>query len=112
MADQGFETNMDLSRATGIDNTVISRWRNGETVPQLDQLRKLEKALDTKLLELMVRAGHLTQQEADLKVISPTTPVARPIDPTRVLPDDLTADQIAEIRRFAEYVRSQNPAAR
>jgi transcriptional regulator with XRE-family HTH domain len=60
----GFDTNKALERASGVDNTSISRWKSGESVPGIDQLRKLVGPLRTPLLQLMIRAGLLSPEEA------------------------------------------------
>lgn len=60
----GFANNVELEHVTGIGNTTISRWRNETMAPSVDQLRKLEGPLRTPLLELLVRAGVLSPEEA------------------------------------------------
>lgn len=66
----GFATNKDLERASGIDNTVISRWRGEGTTPSVKHLRQLAAPLRTPLLQLMVKAGHLTPAEAQLREVA------------------------------------------
>lgn len=62
----GYSSNVELEHATGIGNTTISRWRTGTMAPSVDQLRKLEAPLRTPLLELLVRAGVLSADEAKI----------------------------------------------
>ena len=63
MRRRGMLSNRDLSRATGVSDSVISRWLTAGTVPTVPQLRLLTAALDVDLLDLMVLAGHLTPEE-------------------------------------------------
>lgn len=62
----GFKSNVDLEAVTGIGNTTISRWRTGAMAPSVEQLRKLEGPLKTPLLEMLVRAGVLSAEEAKI----------------------------------------------
>lgn len=105
----------DLARRSGVDQSVISRWLNEGRTPTVDALRRLAKPLDTSLLELMVAAGHLTREEADAEErrVQEELPVGRSPQGGAALPlEGLTAEQLAEVRRYAEYIRSQNPEAR
>lgn len=66
MARCGYKSNVDLEAVTGIGNTTISRWRTGAMAPSVEQLRKLEGPLKTPLLEMLVRAGVLSAEEAKI----------------------------------------------
>lgn len=89
----GFGSNSDLGRATGVPDSVISRWRTSGTTPSIAQLRRLCPALQVSLLELLVAAGHITAEEAGVTGFTPAVRVARSTqdairhDPT--LDDDL-----------------------
>lgn len=93
MARLGFESNSDLARASGVPDSAISRWRISGTIPTVVQLRRLCEPLQATIVELLVAAGHLDANEADLRVVS--APVRSPrstreairIDPE--LTDDL-----------------------
>lgn len=76
MAHVGFVSNSDLARASGVPDSAISRWRTSGTMPSLGQLRRLVEPLQAPLLELLVAAGHLTAEEAQLREIAP--PVRQP----------------------------------
>lgn len=71
MRKSGYGTAADLSRASGIDQTQISRWLRGLGQPSLDNLRKLAPALRRPMLELVVASGHLTREEARLRDLRP-----------------------------------------
>lgn len=62
----GLPNPTDLARAAGgqPDQSVVSRWLNEGRTPTIDALRRVEKPLRTPLLELLVRAGHITAAEA------------------------------------------------
>lgn len=87
----GFDTNKALERASGIDNTSISRWKNGESVPSLEHLRKLVGPLQTPLLQLMVRAGLLSPEEAKVTRLA-------------AVPDPPKLDVVAAIRQDPELL--------
>jgi transcriptional regulator with XRE-family HTH domain len=90
----GFDANSDLARATGVPDSVISRWRTTGTTPSIGQLRRLQSALQVSLVELLVAAGHLTAAEAG--VTSFTVP-ARVIHGTR--------DAISQDRELDDELR-------
>ncbi|SER96101.1 Transcriptional regulator, contains XRE-family HTH domain [Lentzea xinjiangensis] len=61
-------TAYQLAEKTGIAQPVLSRWMGGKTVPTIDNLRPVAEALNLPLLELVVRAGLLTEEEAGAKL--------------------------------------------
>lgn len=63
MTECGWDSDLALANIIGISDSTISRWRRGLAGPRLEELRKLAEPLDTALLELAVRAGHLTPDE-------------------------------------------------
>jgi transcriptional regulator with XRE-family HTH domain len=76
-------TQAQLARATGISDSVISRWRRDESAPDLPNLRKLASALRVPLLDLAVAAGHMSPAEARMKdrPDPPAAPVGAGVDP-------------------------------
>ena len=84
----------ELARKAGVSDSVLSRWRRGESVPDVPNLRRLSRALEVPLLELMVAAGHIEPAEARMRD-RPATPSAAPVgagvDPD-VLADLVAAD--------------------
>lgn len=88
MAATGFTANSDLARATGVPDSVISRWRTSGTTPSIGQLRRLCPALQVSLLELLVAAGHLTKDEAGVTTFTQPVRVPRTtLDAIRHDPD-------------------------
>jgi transcriptional regulator with XRE-family HTH domain len=73
----GFEGNSELARATGVPDSVISRWRTSATTPSIGQLRRLQSALQMSLVELLVAAGHLSIDEAGITSFTAPTRVSR-----------------------------------
>ncbi|WP_165944431.1 helix-turn-helix transcriptional regulator [Micromonospora sp. KC213] len=69
MDEVGLPRPADLSRATGIDASLIGRWLRGESLPGVMNLRRLAPALNTTELDLLARAGHLE----DAKPAPPAT---------------------------------------
>jgi transcriptional regulator with XRE-family HTH domain len=94
----GFDSNSDLARGTGVPDSVISRWRTSGTVPSIAQLRRLQSALQVSLLELVVVAGHLTAEEADLTSYS--RPVRIPRDARDAIRHDPALD--ADLKHLLE----------
>ena len=93
MSALGFDANSDLARATGVPDSVISRWRTTGTTPSIGQLRRLQSALQVSLVELLVAAGHLTADEAGVTSFTVPARVLRgtrdAISQDRELDDDL-----------------------
>lgn len=85
----------DLARRAGINSSIISRWLTTTAQPDLPTLRKISEALHIPLLELLVRSGHLTEQEAGMKL--PATP-PRPSTPEEAIrADDRIPDHHREV---------------
>jgi transcriptional regulator with XRE-family HTH domain len=89
----GFDANSDLARATGVPDSVISRWRTTGTTPSIGQLRRLQGALQMSLVELLVAAGHLSADEARITSFTVPERLSRgtrdAISQDAVLDDDL-----------------------
>lgn len=56
-------TQARLARTTGVAQSQISRYRNGEMTPDPATIRKLALALDSDVEEMMVLAGHVVGDE-------------------------------------------------
>ena len=82
-------TPADLSRATGIDASLISKWRRGEAQPSLANLRRLAPAHQTPFVELAAVAGHNESSDVGGKTL-PRPPAAHPLvlDVARLLGED------------------------
>lgn len=85
----------DLARAAGINNSIISRWLTTTAQPDLPTLRKISDALRIPLLELLVRSGHLTEQEAGMKL--PTTPPRQSSPEEAIRADDRIPEHHREV---------------
>lgn len=53
-----------VSEAVGVNDSAVSRWRNGSSAPSLDNISKLAELLDLEPLRLAVTAGQLSAQLA------------------------------------------------
>lgn len=85
----------DLTRAAGVSGSIISRWLTTTARPDLPTLRRISEALHIPLLELLVRSGHLTEQEAGMKL--PAMP-PRPSSPEEAIrADDRIPDHHREV---------------
>lgn len=78
----------ELSRLTGISDSIISKWRRGQAVPSVENLRILAPALGMTTRDLVVVAGHMTPDEVGL-----AEPPEPPKPPARLasLQDDINA---------------------
>lgn len=83
------ERQVDVAQRTGIDQTTVSRWLNGERRSLTSQsVAKFARAYDRPVLEAFVVAGFLTAEEAGLTF-------SDLVDLSRVSDRDL----LAELRR-------------
>lgn len=76
MRTAGFGTPTELGRASGVDQSVISRWLNEGRTPQVDQLRKIGGPLDASMLDLLIAAGYVARDEIDVTEAATTTVLA------------------------------------
>jgi transcriptional regulator with XRE-family HTH domain len=89
---------------------MVSRWLRGLNQPDVPNLRRVRPVLGVPMLELIVAAGYLSLEEAELQDAPvPPAPVR-----TGISVDGLTADQIRQLDGYATFLRAQNgvpPAA-
>jgi transcriptional regulator with XRE-family HTH domain len=100
-------TQAELSRRSGVAESMVSRWLRGLNQPDVPNLRRVRPVLGVTMLELLVAAGHVTLEEAQLRD-APEPPV-----PVRVgIPTEgLTADQVRQVEGYAAFLRAQNAQA-
>jgi transcriptional regulator with XRE-family HTH domain len=100
-------TQAELARRSGLAESMVSRWLRGLNQPDVPNLRRVRPVLGVPMLELLVAAGHVTLEEAQLRD-APEPPV-----PVRVgIPTEgLTAEQIRQVEGYAAFLRAQNAAA-
>jgi len=91
----------NLARSTGVADSTVSRWLAG-TAPDIDQCRKLAGALGVPMLEVVVRAGHLTRAEAQLREARAVVPVVR-LEPREALVGDDSLADDARVILLAAY---------
>ena len=111
MVEVGLPTNRDLARASGVPESVISRWRNQGVTPSVEQLRRLRTPLQVPVVELLVRAGHLEACEAGLEDRPAPVPVrlgvAEALEADPDLPDDLRSLLLAQYRAMVAIGRAR-----
>jgi transcriptional regulator with XRE-family HTH domain len=84
---------------------MVSRWLRGLNQPDVPNLRRVRPVLGVPMLELIVAAGYLSLEEAELQdAPEPPTATLRTGIPT----DGLTADQVRQLEGFATFLRAQN----
>jgi transcriptional regulator with XRE-family HTH domain len=108
MTSAGLPRAADLSRATGIPETLISRWLRGLAVPTVESLRLLVDAIHVELLELMVVAGHLSAVEARLEE-DPTPPGPPPSIEDQILAmPHMSDDKKEALIALLQVLRAEN----
>lgn len=74
MRARGLAGPSDLARQSGVDQSVISRWLNEGRTPTVDALRRLTGPLETSLRELLIAAGHATEEDLPISVATESRP--------------------------------------
>jgi transcriptional regulator with XRE-family HTH domain len=98
-------TQAELARRSGLAESMVSRWLRGLNQPDVPNLRRVRPVLGVPMLELIVAAGYLSLEEAELQDVPepPTAPVR-----TGISTEGLTPDQIRQLDGFATFLRAQN----
>jgi transcriptional regulator with XRE-family HTH domain len=100
-------TQAELARRSSLAESMVSRWLRGLNQPDVPNLRRVRPVLGVTMLELLVAAGHVTLEEAQLRdAPEPPAPVRVGI-PT----EGLTADQVRHLEGYASFLRTQNAPA-
>lgn len=97
-------TQAELARRSGLAESMVSRWLRGLNQPDVPNLRRVRPVLAVPMLELLVAAGHVTLEEAQLR------DAPEPPAPVRVglSTDGLTAEQVRQLETYAAFLRAQN----
>jgi len=99
-------TPADLSRASGIDQSVIGRWRDKGATPSPENVRRVARGLARDVLEAAIAAGHYTADE----LARPG--VRRPdLDLSDVSHEDLRDEVYARMSRGTTRPRRRRPVA-
>lgn len=95
----------ELARRSGINQSLISRWKKDDVAPGVDNLRRLSRALDVPLLELMVAAGVVEPKEARMadRPEPPEPPVGAGVDPALLA--DVEQLDPAEVQRVRDFIK-------
>lgn len=97
-------TQAELARRSGLAESMVSRWLRGLNQPDVPNLRRVRPVLGVPMLELIVAAGYLSLEEAELQD-APVPPAAAQ---SGISVEGLTADQVRQLEGFATFLRSQN----
>ena len=89
-----------LAQRAGIPHTTLSALFNHGNVPRPSTLKKLAGAMGVPVGELLVHAGHITQEEYETPIHG--SDLARLYEV-----GDLTDAEWEQVRDFARYVRSK-----
>lgn len=99
-------TQAELARRSGLAESMVSRWLRGLNQPDVPNLRRVRPVLGVPMLELIVAAGYLSLEEAELQ------DAPEPPAPLRVglSTEGLTAEQVRQLEGFATFLRARNGA--
>jgi transcriptional regulator with XRE-family HTH domain len=100
-------TQAELARRSGLAESMVSRWLRGLNQPDVPNLRRVRPVLGVPMLELLVAAGHVTLEEAQLRDAPEPPALVR----VGVDTDGLTAEQIRQVEGYVAFLRAQNAAA-
>ena len=95
-------TQLWLAQQAGIPHSTISALLSRYLIPRPETLRKLARAMGVPVGQLLVLAGHISQEEYDSPVQQ--TDLARLYEV-----GDLSDEEWEEVREFARFVRSKRP---
>jgi transcriptional regulator with XRE-family HTH domain len=99
-------TQAELARRSGLAESMVSRWLRGLNQPDVPNLRRVRPVLGVPMLELIVAAGYLSLEEAELQD-APQPPVPMQVG---ISTEGLTVDQVRQLEGFATFLRAQNGA--
>lgn len=106
---KGWYTDAELSRAIGIDGTMLSKWWSGTTEPSIESLRKIAPPLGVRLGDLLVQAGKATPEELGMRGAPAPSPPSTPREPllrdvTAALQDEsIPSDERQHLRRGVQH---------
>jgi transcriptional regulator with XRE-family HTH domain len=106
MAARGW-TAADLSKASGIDQSVIGRWRDRDARPTPENVRRAARGLGRNIREAIVAAGHYSAEE-----LAERGRMNDPCDDlSGVSHERLTGEVLARMRAGAKPRRRVEPLA-
>jgi transcriptional regulator with XRE-family HTH domain len=98
------ETLGSFAKRAGIDPSQPSRWRGENHVPRIESLRRIAKALDVPMAQILVVAGVVSSD--DIHVEMPDFAPARPRAEDVVLDDTLSPNDREFLLRYIEMARA------
>lgn len=93
-APSGVVTDAELARRVGVSQSMLMRYKSGATMPSFDVIRRGCNSLNLPILVGLVKAGLMSEDEAEVKVFEPT------LDE---VPSD---DMLAELKRRLDLLPS------
>lgn len=95
-------TQAELAAKAGLERSRFTRWRQGEK-PNLDNARRVAKALGVTPMEVMVGFHLITAEEADQRVASP--------DPAVLTDQQLVAELNRRLKRTTPGSKSSDDSS-
>lgn len=102
-----------LAKASGVDQSVISRWLNEGRTPQVDQLRKIADPLKATMIDLLIAADYVRREEVTGEPAPDLLDVPDAIERDTALIDEARAhllNQYELLRRLSEKAATQEAA--
>ncbi len=100
----------DLANASGVSNAEISRLEAGKRKePSIAVLEKIAKALNTPISEVLEHADLLEAGKAFVEKYAdvPVSSIIASTTKSPSLTDDLTDEEIEEVKRYIDYIKSK-----
>lgn len=85
-AEKGATSDAEIARLLGLVQSTVSRWARGSEPTGTATLRKIATGLGVPMREVLMRAGYLTESEADLREVTV------PASPSTVTNDQLLGE--------------------
>lgn len=99
----GYRTATSLAKALTVNDSVVSRWLNGQSQTDVQMIRRLSPLLHVPVLDLLVAAGHIAPAEARMRdqPKPPEAPVGAGVDPELLAElAESRPDEIEKVRAF------------
>lgn len=104
MNNAGIADYAELSRLTGLNQSLFSNWRKGQTQPSQQSLRKIAPTLGVSPAKLYIAAGLSGAEELDLSSQPDLRVIPREFQDLIELYDGLSADQQSYARRSVAHL--------
>lgn len=95
----------EIAKAIDVNDSAVSRWRNGKGSPGLDSIMKLAKTLEVDPIRLAVTAGLMAKKEVgvdQLPIPEPSRAIIKAKESIMKIPGITDEDRNTLVRTLAE----------